>query len=121
MRRENFSKNSNLSGPPLRGSPGSSSQDGGVRTRDSSPKIPRPRSEEIPLEDMRLLRKTSLTSNHSTASSSQSREEPKDQVKESEDKDDSRKKRSEETSFTEKQQESGRESRPRRKGQVETV
>lgn len=120
MRRENFTKSSNLSGPPLRGSP-SSSQDGGVRTRDSSPKMPRPRSEEIPLEDMRMLRKTSLTSNHSSASS-QTRDEPRElQVKESEEKEEGRKKRSEETSFTEKQQEDARESRPRRKGQVETV
>lgn len=121
MRRENYTKSSNLTGPPHRGSPSSSSQDGGVRTRESSPKIPRPRSEEIPLEDMRMLRKTSLTSNHSSASSSQSREEPRDQDKVSKEKEEARKKRSEETSFTEKQQETERESRPRRKGQVETV
>ncbi|KAK2575126.1 hypothetical protein KPH14_008845 [Odynerus spinipes] len=91
----------------------------GLRSRDSSPKMPRPRSEEIPLEDMRI-RKTSLTSNGASTShiclekkdscnsGSSTNGEPSSVVR----------KRSEETSFTSPQ---GREVKPRRKGQVETV
>lgn len=92
----------------------------GLRSRDGSPKMPRPRSEEIPLEDMRI-RKASLTSNGlnvahicperrdslgSSACSNNS--EPSSVVG----------KHSEETSFTSPQ---GQEQKPRRKGQVETV
>ncbi|XP_043502979.1 protein CLEC16A homolog isoform X2 [Polistes fuscatus] len=91
----------------------------GLRSRDSSPKMPRPRSEEIPLEDMRN-RKTSLTSNGASAShiclekkdscnsGSSSNSEPTSITR----------KRSEETSFTSPQTQ---EVKPRRKGQVETV
>ena len=87
----------------------------GIRSRDSSPKMPRPRSEEIPLEDMRL-RKTSLTSNgslgsdrkDSSISGSSSNSEASSISR----------KHSEETSFTSTQ---NQRSRPRRRGQVETV
>ena len=89
----------------------------GLRSRDSSPKMPRPRSEEIPLEDMRL-RKASLTSNGLSIShicqekkdcqisASSTNGEPSTVIR----------KHSEETSFTCPQ-----EVKPRRKGQVETV
>ncbi|XP_076545342.1 C-type lectin domain containing ema isoform X2 [Osmia lignaria lignaria] len=89
----------------------------GLRSRDSSPKMPRPRSEEIPLEDMRL-RKASLTSNglsishicqeknDGQISASSTNGEPSTVIR----------KHSEETSFTCPQ-----EVKPRRKGQVETV
>ncbi|CAL7934964.1 unnamed protein product [Xylocopa violacea] len=43
------------------------SHENGLRSRDSSPKMPRPRSEEIPLEDM-SVRKASLTSSGITTS-----------------------------------------------------
>ncbi|KAF7397828.1 hypothetical protein HZH68_009050 [Vespula germanica] len=91
----------------------------GLRSRDSSPKMPRPRSEEIPLEDMRN-RKTSLTSNGASAShiclekkdncnsGSSTNSESSSIIR----------KRSEETSFTSPQ---NQEVKPRRKGQVETV
>lgn len=91
----------------------------GVRSRDQSPKTVRPRSEEIPLEDMQL-RKTSLTTNGSavlvtfpdrqeTATSATSTpDEPSPVIL----------KRSEETSFTSPR---NHDVKPRRKGQVETV
>ncbi|XP_011343559.1 protein CLEC16A homolog isoform X2 [Ooceraea biroi] len=91
----------------------------GLRSRDSSPKMPRPRSEEIPLEDMRI-RKTSLTSNglniahmcaerrDSQGATCSGNGESSSVIR----------KHSEETSFTSPQ---GQEAKPRRKGQVETV
>ncbi|KAK0169864.1 hypothetical protein PV328_010499 [Microctonus aethiopoides] len=102
---------------------GRQSQENNLRSRDNSPKTPRPRSEEIPMEDMRL-RKSSLTFNNCTATtslassdipdvpsslnlSSVNVESPSTEIK-----------RSEETSFTSSQSQQGK---PRRKGQVETV
>lgn len=108
-------------------SPSPRSQENITRSRDNSPKNPRPRSEEIPLEDMRI-RKSSLGLN-STASSSQ-------QSVASDVPDDSSlmrnitinnessivlKKKSEETSFTSPQTSTQITSKLRRKGQVETV
>ncbi|XP_044016067.1 protein CLEC16A homolog isoform X2 [Aphidius gifuensis] len=108
-------------------SPSPRSQENITRSRDNSPKNPRPRSEEIPLEDMKI-RKSSLGLN-STASSSQ-------QSVASDVPDDSSstrnitinnessivlKKKSEETSFTSPQTSTQIISKPRRKGQVETV
>ncbi|XP_076183141.1 C-type lectin domain containing ema isoform X2 [Ptiloglossa arizonensis] len=93
------------------------SQENGLRSRDSSPKMPRPRSEEIPLEDMHL-RKASLTSNglsishtcqekkDGPISASSTNGEPSTVIR----------KHSEETSFTCPQ-----EVKLRVKGQVETV
>ncbi|CAB0043585.1 unnamed protein product [Trichogramma brassicae] len=135
-----------------------SSQEGGsgsgARTRENSPKLPRPRSEEIPLEDMRL-RKTSLTSNSSTSQqddkdsaavtrqvattsagivtgqnsggSSNSSTASGQMVEVASTSSRGSSRRSEETSFMERQSNSSsshshqHESRPRRKGQVETV
>uniref|UniRef100_A0ABD2W022 Protein CLEC16A homolog n=1 Tax=Trichogramma kaykai TaxID=54128 RepID=A0ABD2W022_9HYME len=133
-----------------------SSQEGGsgARTRENSPKLPRPRSEEIPLEDMRL-RKTSLTSNSSSqqddkdsaaatmqlaaatssgiatgqnnSGSSSNSSTASGQMLEVASTSRSGSGRSEETSFMERQSSGSsnsshhRESRPRRKGQVETV
>ncbi|XP_058810063.1 protein CLEC16A homolog isoform X2 [Phymastichus coffea] len=124
MRRESLSRVA--VGAVVAASRRTDSSPSGPHTRDNSPKLPRPRSEEIPLEDMRQ-RKTSLTSNSSleqasavtvcattvgltscppSASACNSAEASK---------------RSEETSFTERSHSTARESRPRRKGQVETV
>lgn len=91
----------------------------GLRSRDSSPKMPRPRSEEIPLEDMRN-RKTSLTSNGASASHICSEKKDSCNPGSSTNSESSSiiRKRSEETSFTSPQ---NKEVKPRRKGQVETV
>ncbi|XP_053987168.1 protein CLEC16A homolog isoform X2 [Hylaeus volcanicus] len=120
MRRENVRPTAvDLSSTSKRGdnNPNEKSQENGLQSRDSSPKMPRPRSEEIPLEDMRL-RKASLTSNGLTAShicqekqesqisACSTNGEPSTVIR----------KHSEETSFTCPQ-----EVKPRRKGQVETV
>lgn len=89
----------------------------GLRSRDNSPKMPRPRSEEIPLEDMRL-RKASLTSNGLTIPHV-CPEEKDSQLSACSTNGESStviRKHSEETSFTCPQ-----EVKPRRKGQVETV
>ncbi|XP_059475836.1 protein CLEC16A homolog isoform X2 [Neocloeon triangulifer] len=48
VRREESGRNSRNSSPSSRGS----SENAGSRSRDGSPKMPRPRSEEIPLEDI---------------------------------------------------------------------
>ncbi|XP_015596289.1 protein CLEC16A homolog isoform X1 [Cephus cinctus] len=102
------------------GSPNGRARENGLRSRDNSPKMPRPRSEEIPMEDMRL-RKASLAANgsglpsivcsdrkDSTVSGTSSNGELALAIK----------KRSEETSFTSPQVQ---DLKPRRKGQVETV
>ncbi|XP_043671928.1 protein CLEC16A homolog isoform X2 [Vespula pensylvanica] len=91
----------------------------GLRSRDSSPKMPRPRSEEIPLEDMRN-RKTSLTSNGASASHICLEKKDNSNSGSSTNSESSSiiRKRSEETSFTSPQ---NQEVKPRRKGQVETV
>ncbi|XP_008551718.1 protein CLEC16A homolog isoform X2 [Microplitis demolitor] len=93
---------------------GSGRSQDSMRSRDSSPKMPRPRSEEIPLEDMRL-RKSSLTVNGS-ASSSDRDEIPVLNLSINNDLSVINK-RSEETSFTSTQG----QSRRKKKGQVETV
>lgn len=88
----------------------------GLRSRDNSPKMPRPRSEEIPLEDMRL-RKASLTSNGiNIAHMCQERRDS--QGSNNSELSSVIRKHSEETSFTSPQ---GQESKSRRKGQLETV
>lgn len=123
MRRESTVRStvghsiSNIKRPD--GSSSGKTRENGLRSRDNSPKMPRPRSEEIPLEDMRL-RKVSLATNgsglvlncperkDSTVSNSSTNGEPSSGSR----------RRSEETSFTSPQTQ---ESKPRRKGQVETV
>ncbi|XP_076235537.1 C-type lectin domain containing ema isoform X3 [Calliopsis andreniformis] len=118
-RRENIARPSPgiSSSTSKRDSSNEKTQENGLRSRDSSPKMPRPRSEEIPLEDMRL-RKASLTSNglsilhtcqemkDGQISTCSANGEPSTVIR----------KHSEETSFTCQQ-----EVKPRRKGQVETV
>lgn len=109
-------------------SPSPRSQENITRSRDNSPKNQRPRSEEIPLENMKL-RKSSLSLNNTASSSSQ-------QSVGSDVPDDNLltqnilinnetsivlKKKSEETSFTSPQISTQIISKPRRKGQVETV
>ncbi|XP_012230191.1 protein CLEC16A homolog isoform X2 [Linepithema humile] len=90
----------------------------GLRSRDSSPKMPRPRSEEIPLEDMRI-RKASLTSNGLNVTHICSeRRDSQSATCSNNSESSSIRKHSEETSFTSPQ---AQESKPRRKGQVETV
>lgn len=121
MRRENVARvTPGLSSTSKRGDTASNekSHENGLRSRDNSPKMPRPRSEEIPLEDMRL-RKASLTSNGLTIShiceekkdgqisACSNNGEPSSVIR----------KHSEETSFTCPQEVKP----PRRKGQVETV
>ncbi|XP_078051796.1 uncharacterized protein LOC144477947 [Augochlora pura] len=115
MRRENSSTPSSIA----RRSDNSNenSQENGLRPRDNSPKMPRPRSEEIPLEDMRL-RKAALTSaalsisnicqekKDGQISACATNGEPSTVIR----------KHSEETSFT-----CPKETKPRKKGQVETV
>lgn len=97
-------------------SPSGRSQDSSLRSRDSSPKMPRPRSEEIPLEDMRL-RKSSLTVNGSASSSDRDEIPVLNLSINSESA--VMNKHSEETSFTSPQSQQIKKSR--RKGQVETV
>lgn len=120
MRRESLNKSA--SGSSFSGSSLKHVDNSPVRTRDNSPKMPRPRSEEIPLEDMRL-RKTSLTSNVSNSSGASDHHKDITGVAQSSMPNNgaeipTRKRGSEETSFTERHI---HESRPRRKGQVETV
>lgn len=94
------------------------SHESGLRSRDSSPKMPRPRSEEIPLEDMRI-RKASLTSNGlNIAHMCPERRDSQGCCSNNSESSSVIGKHSEETSFTSPQ---GQESKPRRKGQVETV
>ncbi|XP_018348243.1 PREDICTED: protein CLEC16A isoform X2 [Trachymyrmex septentrionalis] len=88
-----------------------------LRSRDGSPKMPRPRSEEIPLEDM-CTRKASLTSNGlNVTHTCPERRDSQGACSNNESLCVIRK-HSEETSFTSPQRQ---ESKPRRKGQVETV
>ncbi|KAG7210477.1 hypothetical protein KM043_012001 [Ampulex compressa] len=121
MRRENIPR-------PIPGLPSSSkrvegvvaekSHENGIRSRDGSPKMPRPRSEEIPLEDMRL-RKASLTSNGSTVPHiCPEKKDVQVPTCSTNGEPSSVRKHSEETSFTCPQ---GRDAKPRRKGQVEIV
>lgn len=109
--------------------PSPKSQENIVRSRDSSPKNPRPRSEEIPLADMRI-RKSSLVTNGSSSSSSQHSLTPdlpdiSPRINPVSDESSTTmmiKKHSEETSFTSPQTSTSHIiSKPRRKGQVETV
>ncbi|KOC59039.1 Protein CLEC16A [Habropoda laboriosa] len=122
MRRESIARPTAglSSSTPKRGDniPNEKGHENSLRSRDSSPKMPRPRSEEIPLEDMRL-RKASLTSNG--LSISHICQETKDgQISACSTNGESSaviRKHSEETSFTCPQEVKP----PRRKGQVETV
>ncbi|XP_032664885.1 protein CLEC16A isoform X3 [Odontomachus brunneus] len=115
MRRENTRPMASSSFKRDDASSNEKAHENGLRSRDGSPKMPRPRSEEIPLEDMRI-RKASLTSN----GLNMARPERRDSQSCSSNSDSSSviRKHSEETSFTSPQ---GQESKPRRKGQVETV
>jgi len=119
MRRENIRPMASSSAKRDDTNSNEKVHENGLRSRDSSPKMPRPRSEEIPLEDMRI-RKTSLTSNglnvahmcverrDSQGATCSGNSESSSVIR----------KHSEETSFTSPQ---GQEVKPRRKGQVETV
>ncbi|XP_050448074.1 protein CLEC16A homolog [Cataglyphis hispanica] len=91
----------------------------GLRSRDNSPKMPRPRSEEIPLDDMRI-RKASLTTNGLNTSHMclERRGSQGATCSNNNESSSIRKHLNEETSFTSSQ---GQESKSRRKGQVETV
>ncbi|KAL6259939.1 hypothetical protein P5V15_009849 [Pogonomyrmex californicus] len=90
----------------------------GLRSRDSSPKMPRPRSEEIPLEDI-CIRKASLTSNGlNVPQTCSERRDSQGTISNNGESLSVIRKHSEETSFTSPQ---GQEPKPRRKGQVETV
>ncbi|XP_011641584.1 protein CLEC16A homolog [Pogonomyrmex barbatus] len=89
----------------------------GLRSRDSSPKMPRPRSEEIPLEDI-CIRKASLTSNGLNVPMCSERRDSQDTISNNTESLSVIRKHSEETSFTSPQEQ---EPKPRRKGQVETV
>lgn len=92
----------------------------GLRSRDSSPKMPRPRSEEIPLEDMRI-RKASLTSNgmNIVHLCQERRDSQGTTCSNSSESSSIIRNHSEETSFTSSQEHQA--PKPRRKGQVETV
>ncbi|XP_051171080.1 protein CLEC16A homolog isoform X3 [Leptopilina boulardi] len=118
MHRDALSHATGLSSSSTKISPGNSNDkiaDNGLNLREHSPKIVRPRSEEIPLEDM-SIRKASVTPNCSLCI------ERKDSfilgsVCNSEGTSVSQKE-SEETSFTSSQND---EHKVRRRGQVETV
>lgn len=118
MHRDALSHATGLSSSSTKISPGNSNDkiaDNGLNLREHSPKIIRPRSEEIPLEDM-SIRKASVTPNCSLCI------ERKDSfilgsVCNSEGTSVSQKE-SEETSFTSSQND---EHKVRRRGQVETV
>lgn len=125
MRRDSSSRSiprhSSTNGKSSEGSPNGRSRENGIRSREHSPKMPRPRSEEIPLEDMRN-RKASLGKTticlpagiqeiiDIAVSSAPPTPESSSSLS---------RKSSEETSFTSPQNQA--EPKPRRKGQVETV
>ncbi|KAL0123860.1 hypothetical protein PUN28_006002 [Cardiocondyla obscurior] len=118
MRRENIKPVASSSSKRDDASSNERIHENGLRSRDGSPKMPRPRSEEIPLEDM-CIRKASLTSNglnvtHICAE----RRDSQGACSNNGESSSVIRKHSEETSFTSPQ---GQESKPRRKGQVETV
>ncbi|XP_011866903.1 PREDICTED: protein CLEC16A isoform X2 [Vollenhovia emeryi] len=118
MRRENIRPVASSSSKRDDASSNEKIHENGLRSRDGSPKMPRPRSEEIPLEDMRI-RKASLTSNGlNVAHICPERRDSQGACSNSSESSSVIRKRSEETSFTSPQ---GQESKPRRKGQVETV
>lgn len=122
MRRENVARPTPgpPSSTPKRGDTATNekSHENGLRSRDSSPKMHRiSRSEEIPLEDMRL-RKASLTSNglNTTHICQEKKDSQVSACSTNGELSTVIRKHSEETSFTCPQ-----EVKPRRKGQVETV
>lgn len=124
MKRDSSSRSvagqSAANGKRLDTSPNGRPRENGVRSRDHSPKLPRPRSEEIPLEDMRN-RKASLSKNVACIPIAiQERIDVAVSVAPAilETSTVSRIS-SEETSFTSPQNQA--EQKPRRKGQVETV
>ncbi|XP_077260049.1 C-type lectin domain containing ema isoform X1 [Temnothorax americanus] len=119
MRRENVRPVASSSSKRDDASSNERIHENGLRSRDGSPKMPRPRSEEIPLEDMRI-RKASLTSNglNVVHVCPERRDSQGACSNSSESSSVISRKHSEETSFTSAQ---GQESKPRRKGQVETV
>lgn len=121
MRRENIRPVASSSSKRDDASSNEKVHENGLRSRDSSPKMPRPRSEEIPLEDMhRRIRKASLMSNglNTAHMCSERRDSQGATCSNNNESSSAIRKHSEETSFTSPQ---GQESKSRRKGQVETV
>jgi len=118
MRRENIRPVESSSSKRDEASSNEKIHENGLRSKDGSPKMPRPRSEEIPLEDM-CIRKASLTSNGlNVAHICPERRNSQDACSNNSESSSVIRKHSEETSFTSPQ---GQELKPRRKGQVETV
>lgn len=117
MRRENIKPTASSSSKRDDTSSNEKVYENDLRSRDSSPKMPRPRSEEIPLEDMRI-RKASLTSNGLNKVHTCTERTDSQGCSNNSESSSAIRKHSEETSFTSPQ---GQESKPRRKGQVETV
>lgn len=119
MRRETIKSTASSSAKRDDANANEKVHENGLRSRDGSPKMPRPRSEEIPLEDMRL-HKTSLTSNGLNIAHMCAERRNSQGATCSDNSDSSSviRKHSEETSFTSTQEQ---EAKPRRKGQVETV
>ncbi|XP_012537473.2 protein CLEC16A homolog isoform X1 [Monomorium pharaonis] len=118
MRRENVRPIASSSSKRDDASSNERIHENGLRSRDGSPKMPRPRSEEIPLEDM-CIRKASLTSNGlNTTHVCTERRDSQGACSNNSESSSVIRKHSEETSFTSPQ---GQEPKPRRKGQVETV
>ncbi|XP_048507003.1 protein CLEC16A homolog isoform X2 [Athalia rosae] len=100
-------------------SPDGKARENGLKSREHSPKLPRPKSEEIPLEDMRN-RKASLGKVTCPPAVIQERVEISTSCVHSiSETSPVSRKSSEETSFTSPQNQT--ETKPRRKGQVETV
>ncbi|XP_018371507.1 PREDICTED: protein CLEC16A isoform X1 [Trachymyrmex cornetzi] len=118
MRRENIKPVLSSSSKRDDASSNEKIHENSLRSRDGSPKMPRPRSEEIPLEDM-CIRKASLTSNGlNTTHICPERRDSQGACSNNSESSSVIRKHSEETSFTSPQRQ---ESKPRRKGQVETV
>ncbi|XP_025991372.1 protein CLEC16A homolog isoform X1 [Solenopsis invicta] len=118
MRRENIRPIASSSSKRDDASSNERVHENGLRSRDGSPKMPRPRSEEIPLEDM-CIRKASLTSNGLNVTHiCPERRDSQGACSNNSESSSVIRNHSEETSFTSPQ---GQEPKPRRKGQVETV
>ncbi|XP_018047235.1 PREDICTED: protein CLEC16A isoform X2 [Atta colombica] len=117
MRRENIKPVLSSSSKRDDASSNEKIHENSLRSRDGSPKMPRPRSEEIPLEDM-CIRKASLTSNGLNVTHICPERRDSQGACSNNESSSVIRKHSEETSFTSPQRQ---ESKPRRKGQVETV
>ncbi|EGI69119.1 PREDICTED: protein CLEC16A isoform X1 [Acromyrmex echinatior] len=119
MRRENIKPVQSSNSKRDDASSNEKIHENSLRSRDASgsPKMPRPRSEEIPLEDM-CIRKASLTSNGLNVTHICPERRDSQGACSNNESSSVIRKHSEETSFTSPQRQ---ESKPRRKGQVETV